>query len=1770
MRARAVMPDLLGALQNALSKAVSPILNPRAEVVADADGHLAVPREPSVAADAVALDALLGQLDLSQFLRIAAGICDALSVLHEAGGVHNDLKPSNILVSPSSGRAWLSGARPASLAAEPRPPQRKSSVTSGLAYLAPERTGRLSSPVDCRADLYSLGVALYQAATDRLPFAINEPGEWMHAHVAARPAPPAEGARLPGTLQRILLRLLEKDPDHRYQTASGLAHDLRECLRHLDETGGIGHFPLGRRDRLGHLSRRVTFRGRVRELELLSSAVERVQRTGVAEILLIAGHSGIGKSSLASELLGQCLPSGALAVSGKSGELGTDAPHATLMQAFREICRWILAKHPADLNAWKGALLHALGTKVGAVVELIPELGWIIGQQPRAEPLPVEEARNFVFGSFRQLLRAVTERQRPLILFLDDLQWLDPAALSLLEHLFLDPELNGVLLLGAYRSEAVAAQHPLLEAMGRLRSAGRSVQTLPLGPLPSSDVGQLVADVLLSVPEQTAELSRLVEKKTAGNPFFVRQFLTALTEEQLIRFDPQRTVWAWEPSRILAKGPTDNLAELLLDRLARLPAATQRALETLACLGVRVPLAVLGEVSSVPPHVIRGALLPAMQVEVIVGNEDGYAFVHDRLLASAYSRIPEAQRAARHLELGRALRERKDVLRGDHLFEVVRHLNLAVDQICDPHERIELAKLNLEFARRSRATAACANARPYLELAWSLLPTNHWQSHRALSFDLALARAESEFLSGERCHAEALLADLAGRPLNAEQAGAVVCVQLPLYLTSNRAMEAVELGLAYLQSCGSAWQVIDDTALQLEYERFRRVLGERSVAELADLPPMSSGSARVTMEVCAALVSPAYFSDQRLFSLLTLHMASSSIENGNCEGSAFAYGLLCMVLGPYFQAHDLGLEFGLLGSQLAELDGNRFAARAWLVMGALVAPRTIDAHAGHSWLVRACQASERFGDLLYGVYTKAYVVTSLLGSGAALAEAERQADTAIAHSRRYQFALIADRICVLRALIRGLRTPGWDAGSLSDEELDEERYEQSLGDGPDRYYYWVRRTQARYYVGDFAAARQAARRARQLIWTSPFFPEEIDLWVFGALAEAASAGAGDTSEALEIIAGDERELNVWAERCPATFASKAALVSGERSRLLGRSLEAEQRYEQAADLARQYGLVHEEALAHELSARQYAQRGIHSVARFKLAAARACYSQWGALGKVSQLDSRIAVDGAATVARELTHSLEQADAHVLLSALQAVSSSLDLGQLLGALMKAALQQAAAERGVVVLHAREPRIRARATCECGAIQVSLDELPMSPELLPESIARYVLHSSARLFVRDGTLPSAFHGDPYFKRTEVCALLCLPLMARGETIGALYLESTLTRQAFSARGLAAVELIATQAASSLENARLYADLRRARERMARAEHLSRTASFIWRRGGQELEWSEEVSKIYGIEGRPSMKQLSERTHPEDRALFDAIVNGSESYDGQTAELRLRMPDGAVKHITVIASRLTADEFVATIRDVTDNKQTEEALQRTQAALTDMTRVASLGELAAAIAHEVNQPLSAVGLNASTCLRWLEEHNVNLIEAREAAVRIRRDANRAAAVVQRLRALFSKSEGVKAVVDLNDAVTEVAALLRSRIRAAGATLRLRLQEGLPPVLGDRVQLQQVLMNLLINALESVKSEGERSREIGVRTLLADARWVRCEVQDSGRGVPEQDNTRIFEPFYTTKPDGMGIGLSICKNIVWNHGGELSVRSGVSSPGATFCFTLPLHEPS
>ncbi|HEX2670010.1 MAG TPA: AAA family ATPase, partial [Polyangiaceae bacterium] len=885
-------------------------------------------------------------------------------------------------------------------------------------------------------------------------------------------------------------------------------------------------------------------------------------------------YSGIGKSSLVRAFL-EGEQRRLLTLTGKFDEREGGAPYRSLLEPFRQLCRWVLARPPNQLDDWKGALNDAVGGGSAFIVQVLPELSRIVDVQPSDAPLSAEQTRTLLYAGFRRLLRAFALRLCPLVLFLDDLQWIDRASLGLLEHLFVDPELRGVLLIGAYREESVASDHPFVGSLDRIEATERTVHRLPLDSLPVADVDVVVADLLQAKPESTRALAEVVVKKTGGNPFFVRQFLTSLQEENLLEFAQGSGAWTWDLPGILAKGATENLAELLLDRLARLPSSARQVLQTLACLGSRATVPLLATLVGAQPHELRESLQIALRAEVIAETAEGFAFSHDRLQAAAYASIPESERSSRHLAIGRALQARSGAT-NDALFDAVVHLNRAIDLMSTVSERVQLAQLNLQMAQRLRATAASANAFSHLDLAVGLLPADHWETLPELSFDLALARAEGECLSGEHERAAATLAALARRNVDGARRAAVVRLQMAVHTALNRFAELLEIGLTYLRSVGIPWQELDERELAAQYAVMRRALADRPLESLADLPSSSSPEVLAISEVCVTMLPGAFNASPQLFALVVMHLAVLSIEHGACEFSCFAYALLSFVLGPYFGEHDLGLAFGKLGMQLAERSDNRFVAGACVTGAIVVALRTQGPRAGMPWLVRGAELADRYGDLGYAVLSREYQAMSLLAGGAPLEEAARAADQALDFCRRHRVQRVVIRVHWMCGLIRGLREPEHELGSLSNGQFDDVAYDAGLAETVERYLYSLRRLQARYWAGDFAEARATARRGRPLGHTlSQGFPHETEFWFYGALAELSCADRATQEEAIERTANDARDLNAWAVRCPATFANKAALIDAERARLMGQDADAERGFELSAELARRQRLPHE-------------------------------------------------------------------------------------------------------------------------------------------------------------------------------------------------------------------------------------------------------------------------------------------------------------------------------------------------------------------------------------------------------------------------------------------------------------------------------------------------------------------------------------------------------------------------------------------------------------------
>jgi predicted ATPase/GAF domain-containing protein len=1373
------------------------------------------------------LTCLLGRsLALPQGLRLAIELAAALGQLHGRGLIHKDLKPAHVFVNGSSGQVWLTGFGNASRLPRQRPaPEPPEFIVGTLAYMAPEQTGRMHRSVDTRSDLYALGVMLYELLTGMLPFTASEPLEWVHCHIARQPVPPAERCpAVPGAVSAIIMKLLAKTAEERYQTAAGVVHDLRRCLEAWETEGRIDAFPLGAHDTPDRLLIPEKLYGREREVATLLAAFDRVGTRGVPELVLVSGYSGIGKSSVVNELHKVLVPPRGLFASGKFDQFKRDIPYATIAQAFQSLIRALLGKSDAELGRWRDALQEALGPNGQLMVDLVPELTLIIGEQTPVPELPPQDAQRRFQLVLRRFLSVFARPEHPLALFLDDLQWLDTATRDLVEHVLTQPDVRHLLLIGAYRDNEVDAAHPLRRTLDGLRHDGALVQEIRLAPLARDDVDRLIVDAMRCEPAQAAPLAQLVHEKTGGNPFFVMQFLAALADEGLLTFDHGQARWSWDLESIHATGYTDNVVDLMVAKLSGLPAETRNALQQLACLGNSADVTILSFVLGTSETQVHADLSEAVRLELIERLAGSYTFSHDRVQESAYALIPEASRAAAHLRIGRRLMAQTPVeKRQEAIFEIVNQLNRGVPLITAPDEREQLAELNLLAGQRAKASTAYASALTYLVDGRALLSDESWDHHYELVFGLEFHLAECEFLTGNMTAADDRLSRLAQRARVAEHTVAVVRLRITLYTALGRSDRAVEVGLEYLERTGIHWSPRPTSQeVQREYDRIWLQLGNRSIEALVDLPPMTDPDALASLDVLTEVVPPALFTDENLVSLVICRMVNLALEHGNSDGSCFAYVTLGMIAGPRFHNYEVGFRFGRLGYDLVEQRGwHRFQARIYMIFSCLVMPWTRHIRVARALQRRAFDAANSIGDLTFAAFSCAHLSANLLAAGDPLVEAQREAEQRLEFAQNARIGLVMHVITAQLGLIQTLRGLSPKFGSFDGTLFDELRFERQLSGDPalaqPECLYWIRKLQARFFAQDYASAIHASARAQRLLWTVPSGFDGAEYHFYSALSHAASCDstAGEQRQQhFEALVEHHRQIEIWAANCLENFENRAALVGAEINRLDGREREAMDLYEQAIRSARANGFVHHEALAHELAARFYAARGFEQIAQLYLRHARHGYLRWGADGKVWQLEAlyphlreAAPVPGATST---IGAPVEHLDLATVLNVSQAVSSEIVLEKLLDTLMRMALEHAGAERGLLVHRRGEAlRIEAEATTSGDTIVVHLRDEPIDGGVLPESIISYVVRTQESVILDDASAQQPFAADAYVRERHAHSVLCVPLLKQAALIGVLYLENNLTPHVFTPSRLTVLKLLASQAAVALENARLAAE-------------------------------------------------------------------------------------------------------------------------------------------------------------------------------------------------------------------------------------------------------------------------------------------------------------------------------------------------------------------------
>ena len=2142
------------------------------------------------------LERLLGvPMGVGRFLGLAIAMAAVVNKLHQCSLVHKDIKPANILVNSTTDEVWLTGFGIASrLARERQSPHPPETIAGTLAYMAPEQTGRMNRSIDSRSDLYALGVTFYQMLTGALPFTAADPMEWVHCHLAKRPVAPADRLKeIPDVVSAIIMKLLSKRAEDRYQTAAGLESDLRHCQTEWRAQHRIDGFPLGEYDTPDRLLIPEKLYGRQREVATLLAAFDRVVSGGTPELVLVSGYSGIGKSSVVNELQPVLIPRGLFA-SGKFDQYKRDIPYSTLAQAFQSLVRPLLGKSEGDLARWRDALQKALGLNAGLIADLVPEVKLIIGEPPPVPELAPQDAQRRFQLVFRQFIGVFARPEHPLTLFLDDLQWLDAATLDMLEDLLSWSDLRNLLLIGAYRDNEVTAAHPLVRKLDAIKTGGGKVEEITLRPLARAHIRELIADTLRCEPEWGAPLAQLVHQKTGGNPFFAIQFISSLAEERVLTFDHHAARWSWDLDRIHAKGYSDNVVDLLVAKLARLPAKTQLALQQMACIGNAAEVTIQAMVLGTSTDEVHAAQSEAVRQELVVRLDGSYKFVHDRVQEAAYSLIPPGLRAEAHIAIGRLLAANVPVeAREEAIFEIVNHLNRGAALITETDERDQVAELNLIAGKRAKASLAYTSALTYFTAGVALLPEDAWECRQELAFELELHPADCEICTGALEAAEERLSALAKRAVGIVQRCAVGRRRVSLYTMLGAGGQAVAVALECLRHVGIDWSTNpSEEEARHEYERVWQLLGDRAIEDLVDLPLTQDPEALATLDMLVRLSLPAEYVDENLVALSICRAVKLSLERGNNDAAAVSYAAMGMLASTRFGDHEKGYRLGKIACDLVERRGLNHVGGSVYGRFAVVVPWIRPLAEALEPARRAFEMAKRNGEPTAASIASRELVSVLLALGHPLDQVEHEAEQGLEFV--LPFGSFLDRISAPLALIRMLRGRTEKFGSLDNGRFTERSFEERATGEPARAflecYYWVRKLQARFFAGDFAAAVNAVDKVDLWYATCPplslILLAKTEYHFYAALSRAASCqltGSETYERHEEALETHLRELRAWAANCPQNFEARSAMVGAEIARIEGRPLDAMDLYERAIAFARANGFVPDEAIACEVAARFHAARGFETIAKAYLREARSCYLRWGADGKVRQLDQlhpHLRQDqGASRPTGTIEAPVEQLDLTAAIEVSQALSSETVLDRLIEKLMRAAIEHAGAERGLLITPRKEElHIDAEAITRGQDVIVQLGDNGGAVAQLPESLVRYAMRTRESVLLDDASSHNPFNADPYIVARRARSILCLPLINQGKLIGILYLENNLTPRVFTSARITMLKVLASQAAISLENTEVARALKQSetryqnlfqamavsffeldytssrkilralrdtgvhdfREHFKENPHLIReimrttyvvdvndqTVALFGRGNKEELLtsveafWPDEslddyvesvlatiegndkfstetrVRRLDGtifdarftlryvtedknkglagviditerkraeealreserslrlaIDGIPGLvgilaptgeieavnrrileyygttmeelkKHWQDFVHPEDlpriieglvqafasgqafdvefrprrfdgvyrwfqartvpfrdasgriirwynlltdidelkraeealrdserslRSVIDGIPgfvgilapNGDVEalnrqilqYSGQSLEelknwntnetihhedlphvaevmtrsiaagvpyqyeARLRRHDGEYRWFDVrgIPVRDASDHIArwyALLTDIEDRKRVEEALRESEAKfraaidgiaglvaimapsgelesvnrqiieyfgrsaeelkdwgtgdavhpddlprvlesfgtslaagtpfhqelrlrrfdgeyrwfenrgapirdesgritrwyclLTDIedrtqalarlqqmqsdfahvNRVSIMGELAASLSHEIAQPIGSARNNARAALNFLDRNPPDLREVREALDCVVNDSDRAGRILRRIRDQIRKAPARKEHFDLNAAIIEVIGLAHGAIVRNSVSVHTSLADQLLPVHGDRVQLQQVVLNLILNAVEAMGSGEAGTRELVISTELDNA-GVLVAVRDSGPGIDPARLVTVFDPFYTTKPSGTGMGLSICRSIIDAHGGRLWADAN-EPRGAVFQFILP-----
>ncbi|MBN1209011.1 MAG: AAA family ATPase [Myxococcaceae bacterium] len=1659
-------------------------------------------------------------LELTRFFCLAISLAATLAEIHCRNVIHKDIKPSNIILEPS-GEGRLIDFGVATLQKVEHLDAAPSHLIEGtLAYMSPEQTGRMNRAVDYRTDFYSLGITLYELLTGQRPFQGRDALEWFHAHMAQNPRPPHElNPQVPPALSAIVLKLLAKVAEERYQSAEGLKADLERCREGLSQSAQEGFTP-GAHDAPHRFQLPQRLYGRDAHVATLLQGFERVIQAGRPELFLVSGYSGIGKSSVVHELHKPVVQRRGFFLSGKFDQFQRDVPYATVAQALRGLVQQLLASSDEELASWRERLNQAWEGDGQVLLELVPQLEVVVGRQPpllEVSPGEVQQRMNRVV---RQFLEVFAAAGRPLVVFLDDLQWADLASLRLIQQLLSQPEIPPVLWIGAYRDNEVSPSHPLTSVLDEVRKAGARVSDVRLEPLRLEQVEQLVGDTLPGAgPEVVAPLSALVHETTGGNPFFLLQLMVTLNQDGLLMREPGGA-WQWDAQGVRARGYSDNVVDFMVGKLRQFPARTQHLLQLAACVGKAFSLQMLGTLAEVAE--VEHGLEPALQEGMLsrVGPEQ-YRFLHDRIQQAAHTLSSEELRKAIHLRIGRLLLKSlsQEEVR-ESIFEVVSQLNAGVDLIQDPAERHQVARLNAEAGAKAEAAVAHHPAITYFTAALTLIPGDPWETDYALAFQVSSARARCELTSGNVITARQLAEELRPRARTRAHITVAYCLLSDSCLSGGAVPDAVTSVLECLALLGMplsphpSWE-----EAVAAHEEVWELLGERSIESIIDLPPMTDPDMRLVMNALATLFAKAFVTDKNLLIITLARMASLTLRHGFTDASAMGLSWFGLLTGSFFRRYRQGHSVSMLARALVDRH-NLSAQRTTVLLGLqCISYFAQPLSAVQEIVLSGFHYGLQSGDFYSASYCATTIVVNRLAMGHDLEDVHQEWGAQSGFVRKAGVEDPQDLLLIYQRYMQQLRGNSPSFGRLNGEDFDEQAYEARLTPermGSKRAWYWVYKLQARFMAGSYQEALDAAEKAAELEWAMLGSLSLREFHCFRALTLAACCEGATPEEQrrfLEDIQHHQRQLAEWADLCPENFRALERMVSGELARLGGRVDEATRAYEEAIRSARESGATHHVGMASELAANFWRARQAPIVAHAFAREARAAYQQWGALAKVQHLEAQWP-NLASTAVPEEHHTSStdstRIDALTVVKTQQAISGEIVLERLVATLLQAALENAGAQRGALLLPSGDS-LSVAATS--GATPDSLAVSPGEGELpaLPWTILSYVRRTREPVLIGDASKPHPFSADPYLARSGARSVLCLPLLRQEQFSGALYLENNLATNAFSAKRLALLGHIASQAAISIENARLYADVQRAKA---------------------ELRQANDVLE----------QRVEERTHELKQAQARLVDTAREVGMAEVASNVLHNVGNVLT--SAVINLETMYRAVGSSR-IGRLKQATNLLQEHRGRLADFlapgARGGNLPDYLSALSDE------------------LMREQTRLLEDLDA---MGRHIEHIRAIVQ-VQQTYARTSLLTEECDLTQLIDDALSVQMVALQRHGVSVKRELA-AVPRMKVDKHKVLQILINLISNAKYALDVVPEGQRNLWVR-MKVEGRRVLIQVEDDGMGIAPEMREKLFSHGFTTRKEGHGFGLHSSALAAQMMGGKLTLESEGPGKGAVATLELP-----